>query len=130
MHLIKSDLTNALETAFPQFKAFLDRSDDNNLVLDLPNPSSAFGGLVVQIDNNDIWFRSYQSYTACSIDTFEELVFFISKVLNDEIIVAVSMNNGDWIETAWNFANEGFVLPDGLENKVYSWSGKLDYSSK
>jgi hypothetical protein len=74
---LKTRVIAVLETAFPQFKAFLDRTIDHDLVLDFLNKESRFGGMLVQSYNHDFWIWSYQPYIACFVETIEELVFCI-----------------------------------------------------
>jgi len=119
----------AIRENFPQYANFL--TDENSLeIFDLPNPACRIGGLIVQLHEEDIWFRGYPPHSGGCADSVEELIDIMLKILNDEMIIAVGYMGERWEETTLNFSNQRLVLEENLNYKVFSWSGELDEDIK
>ena len=129
MKILKTDIIKAIKLNFPQYAEFV-INDHESAIFDLPNSDNYIGGLVIQLYKDTIWIRAYPPNSGCSLDTIGETIETMTKILHDELIIAVGTKGGKWGETTLNFSNQELILEEGFDYRILSWSGKLDKEIK
>lgn len=90
------------------------------------NIKNKIGGLLILLNKNKIWIRAYAPHTAIYIHSIEEMIEFISKITNDELLIITSYRDNLWAATTLQFSDSKLELEKGLTHKIFSWSGKYN----
>lgn len=85
---MEKNIRAAISQSFPDYASFL-TIDNQSEIFNLPNPTCRIGGLVVQLHEENIWFRGYPPNSGECLYSIEELIEVMAKIFNDEMVIAI-----------------------------------------
>src|SRR5262245_58679806 len=85
-------------------------------------PESNAGALVCQSFRGDVWVRFAPGQTGCCVESIEELINVVRRLLKGELVIAVVQNRESWIGTTLRPAGKRPTLKRGETVAIYSWT--------
>lgn len=128
--ITKKEIRKAIHNKLPHLSVFLLKNGGDD-IFNMPNENAnnLIGGLSIQLVKNTIWFRAYPPCSGGCLDSIDEMIDVIHKIMCDELIILVGYKAENWEETSLQFSNQEIEFKEGLTYDLLSWSGKYDRQS-
>lgn len=125
--ITKKEIKNAIIEKLPHLSCFIMKNGTID-IFNMPNknPNNLIGGLIIQFDKGNIWFRGYPPCSGGCLDSIDEMIDLLTKIINDELLIVIGYKGENWEETSLQFRDKKIVLEEGIIYDILSWSGKFD----
>jgi hypothetical protein len=118
----------ALLAEHPDWEKYFEASDGGNLGVAVPAPNGSNAGYLITFTTkeNDIWIRFAPPRMCYPVESEDELIGVVRRLLADQLVFVVIMSGDEWVETTLAPPGEEKKLKHGQVARIVSWTGIHD----